>query len=449
LIKSAGIPLSFNLRRDMRRGTTDLLIIVSLLLGGTARTTLAQDQQAPASSTLRALAAAVDARGAEALAEFWRDVERVGSPLVESTSEQDSVLLSFVYRDRPGVRSVRLSSGLNSLLIEGIEPDFRTAGGMRRLSGTDVWYLSIVVARDVRASYRFEVADTTSDGTATEVLDPLNPRVYRPDREALRASLLEMPGAPAQPWHVRGNELGTWRQRKVVDMHGRENAVFVYLPASFDAQRTEPYPVLVGLDSYTFGVGMPGALIMDHLITTNAIAPTVMLATNLPAGSGLDQMQVTAEYVADRLLPALRTELNLTSDPRRVVISGTSLRGLIATYTAFERPEVVGNVLSLSGSFYWKPDGQSAYEWLTHRFATEGMKPVRLFVAVGTLETVVTRTNRGHYMLATNRHLRDVLLARGYQLDYWEFAGAHTDLSWQDGLARGMVSLIGDGSPRR
>jgi enterochelin esterase family protein len=52
-------------------------------------------------------------------------------------------------------------------------------------------------------------------------------------------------------------------------------------------------------------------------------------------------------------------------------------------------------------------------------------------------------------MLATNRHLRDVLLARGYQLDYWEFAGAHTDLSWQDGFARGMVSLIGDGSPRR
>ena len=432
----------------MRREITDLLIIASLLVCGTARTTLAQDQQALASPTLRALAAAVDARGTEALADFWREVERIGSPLVEKTS-QDSVLLSFVYRDGPGVQSVRLSSGLNSLLVEGIGPDFRTMGGMRRLSGTDIWYLSFGVPRDVRASYRFEVADTTSDGTLTEVLDPFNPRVYRPDRAALRASLVEMPGAPAQPWHERGKELGTWRQRKVVDMQGRENDVFVYLPAGFDAQRTEPYPVLVGLDSYSFGVGMPGALIMDHLIATNAIPPTVMLAANLPAGGGLAQMNMTAEYVADRLLPTLRTELNLTSDPRRVVVSGTSLRGLIATYTAFERPDAAGNVLSLSGSFYWKPDGQSAYEWLTHRFATEEMKPVRLFVAVGTLETVVTRTNRGHYMLATNRHLRDVLLARGYQLDYWEFAGAHTDLSWQDGLARGMVSLIGDGSPRR
>jgi hypothetical protein len=28
-------------------------------------------------------------------------------------------------------------------------------------------------------------------------------------------------------------------------------------------------------------------------------------------------------------------------------------------------------------------------------------------------------------MLATNRHLRNVLLARGYQLEYWEFA-VHT-----------------------
>lgn len=424
------------------------IVIAGLLSGGTARSMPAQDQQAPASPRLRALATATVAGRAEALEEFWRNVGQNGAPLVEPTN-RDSSLVTFVYRGDPGVRSVRLASGLNSLLIGGIEPDFEALGRMHRLTGTDLWYLSFVVGRDLRVSYRFEVVETTSADTSTEVLDPLNPRIYRPDRKALRASLLEMPGAPAQPWHERDGELGAWRERRVVDLQGREIDVFVYLPAGFDPERAEPYPVLVGLNSYSFGIGMPGALLMDHLIATQAIAPTVMLATNLPGGSGLDQMKGTAAYVADRLLPTLRTELNLTSDPRRVVVSGTSRRGLIATYAAFERPDAVGNVLSLSGSFYWKPDGEAEYEWLTHRFATEELRPLRLFVAAGNLETVVTSANRGHYMVATNRHLRDVLLARGYDVEYWEFAGTHSELSWQDALARGMVALLGEGTPGR
>jgi enterochelin esterase family protein len=223
--------------------------------------------------------------------------------------------------------------------------------------------------------------------------------------------------------------------------------VYIYLPAGFDAERVDPYPVLVGLDSYSFGIGMPGALLLDHLIATNAIPPTVLIAANLPAGDGLEQMDVTADYVADRLLPELRRDLNLATEPRYVVIAGTSRRGLIATYVAFTRPEVIGNVLSLSGSFYWKPDGETEYEWLTRRFATERMRVLRLFVAAGNLETLVTPTNRGHYMVATNRHLRDVLHARGYNHTYWEFAGAHSALSWQDALAVGLTSLLNQGQP--
>jgi enterochelin esterase family protein len=333
---------------------------------------------------------------------------------------------------------VRLSSGLNALLIKGIEQDFKAIGKMQNLGSTDLWYLSMVVSRDVRVSYRFELTG------GNEVRDSLNPHIYRDDRPAIRASLLELPGALPQPWNKRKGELGSWKQLKVKDIRGGENDAFVYLPVDFDRDRVEPYPVLVGLDSYSFGIGMPGAHLLDHLISTKAIPPTVMVAANLPQGDGLEQMETAAEYVANRLLPELRSELNVTSDPGKVVISGTSLRGLIATYIGFVKSEAVGNVLALSGSFYWKPDNETEYEWLTHRFATEEIRPVRLFVSAGTLETVVTPGNHGHYMVATNRHLRDILLARGYDFEYWEFAGAHSDLSWQDGLARGLVWLLGN-----
>lgn len=409
----------------------------------------AQDREPVASPRLRALAAAVEAGDAHALDDFWREVGRVGAPLVEEHASPDRNVVTFVYRGGTATRSVRLSSRLNSLLVQGIEPDIEALGQLERLAGTDVWHLSFVVRRDLRVSYRFEVLESAADGTTVETLDPLNRRVYRPDRDALRASLLELPGAPSQPWHERTEELGTWRQFKVADGRGDGTDVFAYLPADFDRRRARAYPVLIGLDSYSFGIGMPGALILDHLIATRVIPPTVMLAANVPAGQGLDQMERTAQYVADHLLPELRDELNLSADATHVVIAGTSRRGLIAAYTAFSRPQSVANVVSLSGSFYWKPDGEVEYEWLTHRFATEDMRPLRLFMAAGSLETVVTPTNRGHYMVASNRHLRDVLLARGYDLTYWEFTGVHSDLNWQDGLARGLTTLLGPPAPRR
>lgn len=425
-----------------------VVIVIGAMSAGISGAATAQEQTTPTSPAMRGLAAAMIAGKPNALAGFWDDVERRGTPLIEAAAHRDSSLVTFVYRGGSAVRAVRLSSGLNSLLDDWNAAGFTSTGQMDRLVGTDVWYASVVVGRDLRVSYRFAVA-TSSDTAYKEVLDTLNPRVYRPDRERLRASLLELPSAPPQPWHARGKELGAWRQRKVADSLGRENDVFVYLPAGFDAQRAEPYPVLIGLDSYSFGIGMPGALIMDHLITTQAIPPTVLVSANVPRGTGLDELKTTTGYVADHLLPRLRSEFNVTSNPKRVVIAGTSRRGLIATYTAFMRPDAVANVLTLSGSFYWKPDGAMEYEWLTHRFATEDKRSLRLFVAAGNLETVVTSNNRGHYMLAANRHMRDVLQARGYEIDYWEFAGAHSDLSWQDGLARGLAELLADPSPAR
>jgi enterochelin esterase family protein len=74
------------------------------------------------------------------------------------------------------------------------------------------------------------------------------------------------------------------------------------------------------------------------------------------------------------------------------------------------------------------------------------MRDIELYVATGTLETVVTPTNRGHYPLATARHLRDVLEAKGYDYDYDEFVGVHDEMNWQSALADGLRALLRPGS---
>jgi len=106
------------------------------------------------------------------------------------------------------------------------------------------------------------------------------------------------------------------------------------------------------------------------------------------------------------------------------------------------RPDAIGAVLALSGSFYWAPRGEARYEWLPARVAREPRKPIRWFVASGSLETVVTPGNHGHYLVGTNRHLNDVLIAKGYTHFYEEFAGVHHEANWEDALATGLRRLL-------
>jgi len=77
------------------------------------------------------------------------------------------------------------------------------------------------------------------------------------------------------------------------------------------------------------------------------------------------------------------------------------------------------------------------------QFARAVRRPVRFYLAAGELETFVSPGNRGHHMVGTNRHFRDVLRARGYDLHYVEFNGVHSELNWQDWLADGLVHVFG------
>jgi enterochelin esterase family protein len=70
--------------------------------------------------------------------------------------------------------------------------------------------------------------------------------------------------------------------------------------------------------------------------------------------------------------------------------------------------------------------------------------PLRFYMDAGTDE--LDLTGNGGDILVPNRNLRDVLLAKGYEVHYQEFNGGHDGLSWRGTLADGLVFLMGNAS---
>jgi enterochelin esterase family protein len=336
---------------------------------------------------------------------------------------------------------VRLDAGFNSLLVKSVKDADDAIGRLTRLEGTDVWYLSIELRSDLRAPYRFLVTRQNAE-RAERALDPLNRRTLAPGTQWAR-SLVVLPQAPAQPWRTLQSR-GEWRELTVASTAlGGNRPAYVYLPPGYSAGRTEPYAVLIGMDSYGFRPPLlPGDQILDFLAGQRRIPETVMILTEDvgPIGDtrGYDPV---VSFLADEVLPAVRRTIRTSSNPADIVVTGMSRRGLVASYAAFKRPDAIGKVLSLSGSFYWRPPGSPAYEWLPNLYAVTERRPVRLYLAAGTLETSVSDANAGHYLLGTNRHMRDVLAARGYDFEYVEFMGVHSEVNWEDQLAAGLAWL--------
>jgi enterochelin esterase family protein len=68
-------------------------------------------------------------------------------------------------------------------------------------------------------------------------------------------------------------------------------------------------------------------------------------------------------------------------------------------------------------------------------------KKADFYLVAGTFE--IDRDGGGGGILESTRHLRDVLLAKGYVVQYEEFVGGHDGLSWRGMLANSLIALLG------
>jgi enterochelin esterase-like enzyme len=430
----------------MKRSVAAIILAVAIAaLLPAARATRAQESII--SPRLAALQKEMETGSKTALEQFWQEVAKQGTPLVEPIKGDDRYLLvTFLWRGSAETKNVVVFSELGG--FEDISKNVMT-----NLPGTDLWHKTYRARNDARFTYHLSLNDSLLPikeikdwlkRTSTWQTDPLNPR--RSMTPIKMASTVELPQALPQPWITRqpGVAAGRQENKKLKSkILNNERDIYVYTPAGYRPDG-EPHGLLVLFDGVFYTLFIPTPTILDNMISKGSIPPLVAVVIN----TLFDRVRELScnpsfnEFLAKELIPWIRQNYNVTSDPRQTIVGGASLAGLAAVFAGLQHPEIFGNVLSQSGSFWWKPKDDAESEWLAKQFVKSPKLPIRFYLDVGLLE-VGPIPDDGPSMVVVNRHMRDVLQAKGYSVYYKEFYGGHEFFNWRGTLSDGLLALIG------
>ena len=466
----------------MRRFVFSAICLLSLMVAGLAAQDCPKQLQSP---RLVMVAQAVNAGNQNAVQAFWQVVEEHGAPLIEPIpGDTKHYWTTFLWRAKGPVKNVLLKSGLTNY---SYGRNVLSGNLLCPLPGTDIWYRTYHVRSDARFTYEFSVDDSLvpeeEDPHPDEREDhfhpdPLNPRhaeslaadKQKPDPDS--DSLAELPDAPAQDWYLQKKSSAKGELKSFpFKSHAlnSERKIWVYTPALYVFGKDLPYRLLIMMDGELYTGHVPTPVILDNLLAAGKVVPTVAvfvgnLSANQPVArtTELSCYQPFTDFLVKELLPWVHEKYHVTSDPKETVLAGASRGGTAVACAALAHPELFGNVGTQSGFFVlqdrnWfknaRPDlagdaeSQEEMAWeryglVMQMFANRPRADLRFYLDAGRYENTFHPS-----LLTANRHLRDVLTAKGYPVKYQEFSGHHSFVNWRGTLPDELMYLLGPPEP--
>jgi enterochelin esterase-like enzyme len=305
---------------------------------------------------------------------------------------------------------------------------------MRRLHGTDLWYVVLELPSGSRVEYQLEVV---RGGERSRFNDPLNPRLSR--SPVGDSSVCYADGYAVPSWTVFDPEA---RPGSLVDMVvpsrslRRDARVTLYLPARF--RRSASYPLLIVHDGGDYLGYAAAKTVLDNLIHRLDVAELV--AAFVFPGDRLAEYANSAahaRYLTAELLPRLEAELPLMGRPGGRCLMGSSFGAVASLATAYRYPEVYGSLLVQSGSFVFTDIGSNhgggpvfepVVRFINRYRAAPRRVADRMFVSCGVYEPLII----------PNRSMVPVFEGTGMAVRYVEARDGHSWENWRDRLQAGL-----------
>ncbi|MFI6350376.1 alpha/beta hydrolase-fold protein [Streptomyces sp. NPDC050560] len=413
--------------------------------------TAAPDIESP---RLRRLLDEVGAQGARAVEGFWKEAADSGTPLVEPVpGSPEERLVTVVWRETSwtGSGGPAPLAGVYALLNRVTDKHLAPRGMMRRMAGTDLWYVSLRLPTGLRCSYRihpFGPDDPhltprgprggSARGLPDDRADPLNTRAASPF-----GSMIELDGAPSlAEWLTapRGAPGGRTDAFDFRTADGTTHRARRFVPDAAPGTRMGLLVLLDG-DKWFDRYGVTAAV--TAATRSGRLPPTAVLGIEAPADVAGRMRQLGAnprfvDTLADEVLPAVTAGIPGWAGTHRTVLCGQSLGGLTALTAALRRPAAFGTVLAQSPSTWWRPgmtsrpaqllaDGDT---WLYEQFAAAPVADTRIHIDVGSHEGP---------MRDDSRRLHILLTARGFHASLDVYRGGHDHCCWAAALIEGVA----------
>ncbi len=308
---------------------------------------------------------------------------------------------------------------------------------MRRLWGSDLWYLVLELPYGSRVEYQIEVRRGDHHERFN---DPLNPNVSH------------SPVGSSSVCHAAGYETPDWAQpdpdarpgeltEMVVQSRAlrRDCEVTLYLPARF--RRTAAYPLLVMHDGGDFLRYASAKTVLDNLIHRLDVAEIVVAFlhprdrlteyANSPAHS---------RFVTKELVPRLEVELPLAGNRSGRCLLGSSFGAVASLSAAYRSPDIYRSLVLMSGSFVFTDIGADhgggpAFDPVVKFMNRYRAKPRRvadrLFMSCGVYEPLII----------PNRSMVPTFESTGMDVRYVEARDGHTWENWRDRM-RDALSYV-------
>jgi len=411
----------------------------------------------PESPRIRRLQRALRVKRKSAEARFLRSLARSGTPIVEPVpGDPRSSWVTYVWRGVASTHAVGVSSP---------QTEFGKFDPLSRLPGSQLWYRTVKVKNDCMGAYCLipnlpsKLPDDL-DGYLRLLKrgkpDPLNPERFVsprdpefPDHPVYGAtySALHLKAAPKHSEVMRraGTPAGTVKLRHLRSrVLKNKRRVWVYTPPGPRGKDADAHLVIF-FDGFGYVHEISAAIILDNLAGKGRIPPTYALFVDaLDMGTRGRELPCNPDFgvfLVKELLPWSRRALGRSFDGRHTTLAGFSYGGLCSMYWAMRYPKRFHGVVSQSGSFWWAPKDAAEPNVLSREFMRRPRLPLKIYMDAGRYEGHANPENgAGH--LGANRHLRDVLLLKGYPVRYQTYNGGHDTYCWRQTLVDALPWVL-------
>ena len=377
-----------------------------------------------------------------ALDKFWNDIELNGAPLIESIPENnEDCLVTIIYREKEKLKNVVLIPPVGMRKLENCILD--------KVEETDLWYISYIVKKDVSFTYSFSINDPLDNdwerrwrNVEGDIYNK-NSLVYI-NKETGKKRLVPyvaLENAVPRVYIKKNDKMksGKLSEHKILsNILNEERKFSVYTPYNYDNESIH-YGMLVLNDGFEYINLLNGLNVIDNLIGSGKIPPivTIFIESTKDRAKNLQCSDEFADFIANEIIPYVKGKYNVSDDRTKNIIGGYSLGGLQASYTALKHSEVFGNVLSQSGSYWYKREEYKDNDilWINNEFNKKGNLSLKFYINVGSIEPEASMKN-------TNKEFRDYLISKGYEVKFEEFGSGHDHIYWGETLGNGLIYLI-------